>query len=177
MCIIAGEIKRQGFCDLVIDKIAALAGVCRTTVQTALHEARRLGHLIITERRVPGRNSLPNIVKIVCSAWLAWLKRGVRAQQPDRVQFRENGEHHEEKKDKKGQAGLREHLVISAVHPTIAAKAEQPWLMSAAGFVGSTVASATRNRFPRLGACPRLRHRGGGVAMIAGPPRRPAPRE
>jgi hypothetical protein len=58
LCIIAGEIKRCGVCDFPIDKIAALAGVCRTTVQTTMHEARRLGHIKITERPIPGRKSL-----------------------------------------------------------------------------------------------------------------------
>lgn len=79
LCIIAGEIKRHGVCDLPIDKIAALAGVCRTTVQTAMHEARRLGHIQITERPVPGRKSLPNIVQIVSRGWLTWIKRGPSA--------------------------------------------------------------------------------------------------
>ena len=45
LCIIAGEVKRHGICDWPIDKIAAIAGVCRTTVQTTLHEARRLAAL------------------------------------------------------------------------------------------------------------------------------------
>jgi hypothetical protein len=40
LCIVAGEVKRHGICDFPIDKIAALAGVCRTTVQTTMHEAR-----------------------------------------------------------------------------------------------------------------------------------------
>ena len=53
LCIVAGEVKRHGVCDFPIDKIAALAGVCRTTVQTTLHEARRLGHIKITERPQP----------------------------------------------------------------------------------------------------------------------------
>ncbi|MBR1236976.1 hypothetical protein [Bradyrhizobium sp. AUGA SZCCT0182] len=79
LCIVAGEIKRHGVCDLPIDKIAALAGVCRTTVQTAMHEARRLGHIEITERPVPGRKSLPNLVDVVSREWLAWIKRGPSA--------------------------------------------------------------------------------------------------
>jgi hypothetical protein len=79
LCIIAGEIKRHGVCDLPIDKIAALAGVCRTTVQTAMHEARRLHHIKITERPQPGRKSLPNIVEIVSREWLTWIKRGPSA--------------------------------------------------------------------------------------------------
>lgn len=82
LCIIAGEIKYRSVCDLPIDKIAALAGVCRTTVQTTLHEARRLGHIRITERPRPGRKHLPNLVYIVSSEWQAWLKRGPSAHRP-----------------------------------------------------------------------------------------------
>lgn len=82
LAIVAGEVKHHGVCDLPIDKIAALAGVCRTTVQTALHEARRLDHLTITERPQPGRKSLTNIVQIVSAEWLTWIKRGPTAHRP-----------------------------------------------------------------------------------------------
>jgi hypothetical protein len=79
LCVIAGETKRHGVCDFPIDKIAALAGVCRTTVQTAMHEARRLGHIKITERPKPGRKSLPNLVEIISREWMTWIKRGPSA--------------------------------------------------------------------------------------------------
>lgn len=82
LCIIAGEVKHHGVCDLPVDKIAALAGVCRTTVQTTLHEARRLGHIGITERPVPGRKHLPNLVEIVSPEWRTWIKRGPTAHRP-----------------------------------------------------------------------------------------------
>jgi hypothetical protein len=82
LCIIAGEIKHHGVCELPIDKIAALAGVCRTTVQTTLHEARRLGHITITERPVDGRKHLTNLVKIVSAEWRAWITRGPTAHRP-----------------------------------------------------------------------------------------------
>ncbi|MET4601069.1 hypothetical protein ABIB90_000520 [Bradyrhizobium sp. JR4.1] len=82
LCVIAGEIKRCGICDFPIDKIAALAGVCRTTVQNAIHEARRLGLLKITERPQPGRKNLSNLVEIVSREWLAWIKRGPSAARP-----------------------------------------------------------------------------------------------
>jgi len=82
LCIVAGEIKHHGVCDLPIDKIAALAGVCRTTVQTTMHEARRLGHIKITERPVRGRKSLTNLVTITSVEWKAWLKRGPSAHRP-----------------------------------------------------------------------------------------------
>lgn len=76
LCVVAGEVKRHSVCDLPIDKIAALAGVCRTTVQTTMHEARRLGHVAITERPRPGRKNLPNAVEIISREWRAWLRRG-----------------------------------------------------------------------------------------------------
>ena len=82
LCIIAGEIKRHGVCDLPIDQMAALAGVCRTTVQTTLHEGRRLGHLKITERPIRGRKSLTNLVQIVSKDWLTWVTRAPSAHRP-----------------------------------------------------------------------------------------------
>jgi hypothetical protein len=82
LCIIASEVKHHGVCDLPIDKVAALAGVCRTTVQTTLHEARQLGHIKITERPMPGRKHLPNIVEITSPEWQTWIKRGSFVHQP-----------------------------------------------------------------------------------------------
>lgn len=79
LAIIAGEIKRRGICDMPIDKIAALAGVCRTTVQTTLHEAKRLKHIRVTERPVRGRKSLTNLIRIMSPEWEAWLRRGPSA--------------------------------------------------------------------------------------------------
>ena len=84
-CILAGEVKHHGLCDLAIDKIAALAGVSRTTVQTTLHEARRLGHIKVTERPQPGRKNLTNVVHIVSAEWLTWIKRGPSAHRPVRT--------------------------------------------------------------------------------------------
>lgn len=82
LCIVAGEVKHHGVCDLPIDRIAALAGVCRTTAQTALHEARRLGHLAIKHRPRVGQRSLPNLVTIASEGWRAWLRRAPTAHRP-----------------------------------------------------------------------------------------------
>jgi hypothetical protein len=82
LCIVAGEVKHHGICDLPIDKIAAKAGVGRTTVQTTLHEARRLTHIKITERPRRGRKSLTNLVQILATDWLAWIRRGPSAHRP-----------------------------------------------------------------------------------------------
>lgn len=82
LCIIAGEVKHHGVCDLPIGRIASLAGVCHTTVQTTLHEARRLGHIKITERPVRGRKNLTNLVHIVSAEWRTWITRGPSAHRP-----------------------------------------------------------------------------------------------
>ncbi|BBF94901.1 hypothetical protein [Blastochloris tepida] len=86
LAIIAGEVKHHGQCDLPIDKIAALAGCCRTTVQNALNEARRGGLIRITVRPQRGRKNLPNVVEIISREWMTWLRRGPTAHRPNRVQ-------------------------------------------------------------------------------------------
>ncbi len=76
LCVIASEVKRQGWCDWPIDKIAALAGVCRTMVQNTLRKAKSRGSITVLERKRPGLKNLSNVVKVTCKEWLAWLKRG-----------------------------------------------------------------------------------------------------
>jgi hypothetical protein len=73
--------RPRGRC--ILDEIADRAGIGRTTVQNAMHEARRLGHVEITERPQRGAKNLPNLIKITSRDWLAWVKRGA---QWDRVQ-------------------------------------------------------------------------------------------
>lgn len=85
LAIVAGEIKHSGNCDLAIDAIGALAGVCRTCVQGALHEAKRLGLIKVTERRRPGAKSLTNIIVVVSLEWTAWLRRGPTAHRPGSI--------------------------------------------------------------------------------------------
>jgi hypothetical protein len=79
LSIVASEVKRHGVCDWPIDKIAAMAGVCRSTVQNALREARLQAHLVVQERPVKGRKNLTNAITIINREWLAWLKRGPSA--------------------------------------------------------------------------------------------------
>jgi hypothetical protein len=91
LAIVCGEVKHHGTCELPYDKIAALAGVCRTTVQTTMHEARRLGLANVAERSLPGRKNLTNVIRIMSREWLAWLKRGPTAHRPPTPQSHRGG--------------------------------------------------------------------------------------
>jgi len=83
LTVVAIEVKRQGRCDLPVDEIAARAGVSRRTVQYALRDAEKDGHISVTYRPQRGRKSLPNLVHIVAPEWLAWLRfEKTRRQRP-----------------------------------------------------------------------------------------------
>ena len=73
--IIANVIREHGACDWPLDKIAAIAGVCRRTVQNAIASARDAGLLNVQLRPVRGRKNLPNVIRIVNDRWISWLKR------------------------------------------------------------------------------------------------------
>ena len=74
--IVADAVRDNGQCLKTIPEIAARAGVCRTTVQNAIRLAARQGLLVVQERRRPGRKNASNIVRIVSTEWLTWIKRG-----------------------------------------------------------------------------------------------------
>ena len=77
--IVADEAHQHGGCRLHLDSIAARAGVCRSTAQDALRQARRLGLVTVQERRRRGMASLTNVVRIVSREWTAWIdRRGVQ---------------------------------------------------------------------------------------------------
>ena len=80
LSVVVREVQRSGRCEFCIDKIAALAGVCRSLVQGALREARLLGLLRVTERRRRGAKSLTNVIEIVSVEWSAWI--GFRKKHP-----------------------------------------------------------------------------------------------
>src|SRR4051812_15841024 len=90
LAVIAAEAMRHGRCTLVIEHIAALAGVGRSTVKRALRAAQGLGFLQVQERHISAWRNAPNVVTIVSREWLAWLRmrrRGVGSkQEPPRLQ-------------------------------------------------------------------------------------------
>lgn len=79
LAVIADTVVRYGDCRRCLGQIAALAGVCRTTVKTALHQATSLGLVTVEERRQTAWRNLPNIVRIVSPEWQAWNRLARRA--------------------------------------------------------------------------------------------------
>src|SRR3982750_21545 len=90
LAVVAAEHVKHGRCTLVIDHIAALAGVGRTTVKNALREAQRQSLLRIEERRLSAWRNAPNVVTITSPEWLSWLRMRTRGggskPQPPRIQ-------------------------------------------------------------------------------------------
>src|SRR3954452_9511690 len=89
LAVVAAEHQKHGRCTLVIDHIAALAGVGRTTVKNALREAQRQSLIRTEERRLSAWRNAPNIVTLTSPEWLSWLRlrtRGVGSNpQPPRI--------------------------------------------------------------------------------------------
>ena len=76
LSVIAYAMREVGVCVLPLDKIAALAGVSRTTCQNAVRAAEKLGLILRIERRRRGDRSDTNILRVVSREWLAWLQHG-----------------------------------------------------------------------------------------------------
>ncbi|MCJ2120970.1 helix-turn-helix domain-containing protein [Methylobacterium sp. J-077] len=74
LALVAAEVVRRKDCRLSIENMAAVAGVCRSTVKNAIREAARVGLLTVEERQITGFRNDTNIVRIVSPEWLAWLR-------------------------------------------------------------------------------------------------------
>jgi hypothetical protein len=73
LAVIAHRIKRSGSCDWFMDKIAAIAGICRTSARNAIRKAQELGLIEVQERRVRWFRNLSNVIDIVSRDWRQWL--------------------------------------------------------------------------------------------------------
>ena len=71
---IAAEVARRGLCRLTIGHIAALAGVCKATVRSAVRQAQVLGLITSEEWRITAWRNAPNTVRIVSPEWVTWLR-------------------------------------------------------------------------------------------------------
>jgi hypothetical protein len=74
LALVAAETVRRKDCRLSIENMAAVAGVCRSTVKNAIREARQLGLLTVEERQITGFRNDTNVVRVVSREWQAWLR-------------------------------------------------------------------------------------------------------
>jgi hypothetical protein len=74
LALVAAETTRRKDCRLSIENMAAVAGVCRSTVKNAIREARQLGLLTVEERQITGFRNDTNVVRIASAEWLAWIR-------------------------------------------------------------------------------------------------------
>jgi hypothetical protein len=76
LAIITAEASANGQCVKSLAEIAARAGVCRTTAQNAIRQAKRLDLLTVQERRREGQRNDYNIILIKSREWFLWIKKG-----------------------------------------------------------------------------------------------------
>ena len=74
LALVAAETARRKDCRLSIENMAAVAGVCRSTVKNAIREARQLGLLTVEERQITGFRNDTNVIRIISPEWLAWIR-------------------------------------------------------------------------------------------------------
>ena len=74
LALVAAETARRKDCRLSIENMAAVAGVCRSTVKNAIREARQLGLLTVEERQITGFRNDTNVLRIISPEWLAWIR-------------------------------------------------------------------------------------------------------
>ena len=87
LSVVAAQVARHARCTLSLDHIAALAGVSRSTVKTALREARVLGFLTIEHRPSRPFRHETNVIKVTSPEWRSWLSfrrssQGVKSSTP-----------------------------------------------------------------------------------------------
>lgn len=73
LSVMVREIVKHGVCSLPIDAIAAMAGVCATTVKSARRLATVLGLIRVVFRPVRGRKSKTNLVYALSAELKLWI--------------------------------------------------------------------------------------------------------
>jgi len=95
LAVVAAEVRQRGRCSLHINHIAALAGVCRSTVKNGLRAAAALGMIRVNVRRLTAWRCDSNVVTVLDPGWLAWLRlrrAGVQSKScPARILERKEG--------------------------------------------------------------------------------------
>ena len=74
LALVAAEVVRRKDFRLSIENMAAVTGVCRSTVKNAIREARQIGLLTVEERQITGFRNDTNVLRIVSPEWQAWIR-------------------------------------------------------------------------------------------------------
>lgn len=83
LAVIAEEVVERGMCALTHGEIATRAGGSVSTAKRAIGAAFGLGLIDVTVRPRPLAPNLPNLIRVVCPHWLAWLaKRPAKMRRP-----------------------------------------------------------------------------------------------
>jgi hypothetical protein len=93
LALVAAETVRRKDCRLSIENMAAVAGVCRSTVKNAIREARQLGLLTVEERQITGFRNDTNVVRVVSPEWLAWIRLARKGDPARPTPSRREGHH------------------------------------------------------------------------------------
>ena len=91
LALVATETVRRKDCRLAVGHLAAIVGVAETTVRNAIREAVKLGLVTVEERRVTGFRNDTNVVRIVATEWIAWLKLARKGSMPSTYPSRPQG--------------------------------------------------------------------------------------
>lgn len=92
LAVIAEEVVERGMCALTHGEIATRAGGSVSTAKRAIGAAFGLGLIDVTVRPRPLAPNLPNLIRVVCPRWLAWLaKRPARMRRPKNGAFPQGG--------------------------------------------------------------------------------------
>jgi hypothetical protein len=93
LALVAAEVARRKDCRLSIENMAAVAGVCRSTVKNAIREARQLGLLTVEERQITGFRNDTNVTRIISPEWLAWIRLARKGDASRHAPSRREGHH------------------------------------------------------------------------------------
>jgi hypothetical protein len=93
LALVAAEVTRRKDCRLSIENMAAVAGVCRSTVKNAVREARQLGLLTVEERQITGFRNDTNVTRIISPEWLAWIRLARKGDASRHAPSRREGHH------------------------------------------------------------------------------------
>lgn len=90
LAVVVAEVAQHAQCTLAVEAIAGKAGVSRSTVKSALREAKATGLLVVITRPDRPFRHLTNVVRVISAELRSWIamrrsSQGVRTSAPSKV--------------------------------------------------------------------------------------------